>query len=220
MKKKNERIIEIKSLVDLNFHYSLDIDSKDDISHCTCESICRCSTITNAHVKSVNISSILHEIKPAKYDDIFEYCLERILVALKLYRTDIWDISIRSGYYGEEIGSVVLDSELAKTCDSWITKLINLKNDDDRIRLVLEAEYGYVLDSLKKAKFRIETIKKSDIYFGQESYRKKVSLSEQEIYKDYEGICGIFEYDSRYRIIDGYHRCCSSTKDEIKILVC
>jgi hypothetical protein len=223
--------VDFKSLVDLDFHYSVDVDYDTDSSGCQCEDYCRCSRIENTRVNSVSISSLINTIsgisiydtikktKTKKNDDeIFNYCLERILVALKLYRKDIWDISVRNGYYGEEIGSVVLDKDLAEAGDEWITKLNNTKKDDDRIRLALEAEYGYILGDLKNANFSIEEIYKSDIYFGQETYRKKVVAGDL-IYNDYKGICGICHKEgSKYRIIDGYHRCCSVTTNKIKVI--
>lgn len=222
MKTGNKKI-KIDSLIDTDFQYIVDTAYDLDSSNCTCDGYCRCGKIVNARIKSqtVDIPSIVNKIVSVKtLDEIFKYCLERILVALKIYDCNNWDINICNGYYGQEIKSVRLNRDIAETCDNWIKKLIETTDNNDRIRLVLEAEYGYILEGLKYANFTLKEIDKSDIHFGQETYRKKVSLGDQEIYKNYTGICGICNCDNAtYRLIDGYHRCCSVTTNKIKVLV-
>ena len=94
--------------------------------------------------------------------------------------------------------------------------------DIDKIKKVLEYEYGFLLERLHSTKS--VSIKEIDVRLmqvGNESYHSKVDNF--EMYKDYDlpiAVCS--KLDDKYKIIDGYHRYAAAMlnkKDFVKIIV-
>jgi hypothetical protein len=237
MKKMRKTKYPVK-LEGYNFRYLVDVEY-DTEYHCdeeeNCDEegnsfckndFCRCSTIENTRIeKGIDILYIVQAVLSPKSSIIDEYCVERILRINKIYDTDPYhdmlDIEVCRGYYGEEIGSVTLDRQIAKKIDEEVAKMLSL-SDNDKIRYVLELEYGYVLESLKNLTFSIKEVDKENIIFAQKEYAKKLDKEMVEQYKDWNdlprGICLKEDNVEKYRIIDGYHRCMAAT-DKLKIFV-
>jgi hypothetical protein len=185
----------------------------------------RGSKINNAHVTAVNtnrmVEAIINQIN--QYDictgasEFDKYCIDRILVCHKVYEKDAWNIAICNGYYGEEIGGIYLaDESILKN----IWEMFGLKSNRAKIEFILTLEYGYILDCLKDCNYTIDTIKKSDIKFGNDSYSKKVNKLEAYSDENYTLPRGIVtHFDDWYKLVDGYHRFNSCTKAKIKMIV-
>jgi len=191
-----------------NFHCCLDIDY--ELSDCTgeCEGFCRRTTLENLRVLSVDFASIVkticHDVSP-----VVRYCVDRILMAYKLYESDLWRIETVGGYYGEEIGDVTLSLDVVRLCDEAIAKVMAMKDDNERFVFVLELEYGYLLDILKGKNFVLKDVRKSDLVFGQVDHYRKLEKRVIESYRHYKlprGVCVAID-GGKYRVIDGYHRC-------------
>jgi hypothetical protein len=193
--------------------YGDGLQEDHDCTSCSgrCEDYCRCSEIINAKVTSVDLEILFEKFsefyssyaKNATNKSIFNYCLYRLLVINKLYDTSSWEVETCRGYYGEEVEGISLIVEVYDTLTAQIESL-NSSSKDDQIKLVLELEYGYVLDSLKDVSFEIVDSQKKDLVYGNEVYRKKV---QKGTYKKHELPIGIYLEDgNKFRLIDGYHR--------------
>jgi hypothetical protein len=207
---------------------------------CDYEDICRCSYITEQSIESIDMTSVVNQIYYILFDkslpskrniildkllfdidkDINIYTIDRIARNCKLYLPESWKINIYSGYYGQEIDSVVLNSEVYYDFESKLEMAFSL-GLKERIEYILSLEYGYILPELENKNYKIVNINKSDIIFGNEEYLNKVSKKYLEHYSDvnYSGIRGIvFEKSGKYKLIDGYHRCSSTNKEKVLVL--
>jgi hypothetical protein len=115
------------------------------------------------------------------------------------------------GYYGPELDGYYFTNS-TKCTDEILNYLIYFNNsqDIDKIKHVLNLEYGYMLDSLKsKTLVEIKTLKKDDLIIGNPDHYFKITISDnlRKMYTDIDTMMGIvIEHDGKYRLIDGYHR--------------
>lgn len=236
----------MKKISQLNLDYSVRYDYQTykscESSGCNDDGICRCGEINNAHITSVDIESIANSIYSIYFPDdkstkrnntintilygagkeIDLYCIDRILRSYKIYNKDNWDISVIRGYYGEEIGDVLISQSLAVKIQHDIDKLFTLQSLNEKINFILEIEYGYLLPELKGKSYEVVEISKKDVVFGQEGHYKKIQTYDLDHYLDvnYSGIKGlVIESNGKYRVIDGYHRLYKTTKDKVKVIL-
>jgi hypothetical protein len=215
---KTKRINEIFERTNLQY-YGVDYDYER--SACTCDAYdrldyCRCTTIERAWVESIDVKDVINELYrkyKKEHSEINEYCFERICVAFKIYDKDNYEVESCYGYYGEEIGGVYFEDE--EKIVSAYNALLNLESDIEKIKYVLELEYGYLIDRVKiKTSAKIEEVNTEKIKLPQQEYFVKLSKEVIEDYKNRElpvAVC-IKEKDrfhdayDRYILIDGYHR--------------
>jgi len=229
-------------IVGTNFRYHTDYDYNDyrDCSAYGCdeEGICRCGTIEDAHVISVNIPNMVNEIYANYFDDTLAtrrnstinsilggvskeidiYTIDRILRINKVYEPTNWEVQVCGGYYGQEIDDIILDDSVARKVEQQLDKAFDIIDLTERIEYLLKLEYGEILPALQGRKYSIETVERDSIIFGSDEHYRKVNTKSLDHYSDknYTGIRGIaLVKDDRYRLIDGYHR--SSTSENIKI---
>ena len=97
-------------------HYSLDIDvDYSDRWNCNCDSIRRCTQITNVCVNPITYSLMEHlkvyekpteprkRKKEVKLTDIQAYCIDRLMHIHGCYEASNYDVSVGNGYYGQEL---------------------------------------------------------------------------------------------------------------------
>jgi hypothetical protein len=217
-----------------------DYDANRDCEHHGChdEGICRCGTIVNAHIISVNIPSMVDEIYSEYFDnslatkrnstintilggvskEIDIYTIDRILRINGAYEPSNWDIQICGGYYGQEIDDIILEDSIARKIEDQINEAFSIIDLTSRIEYLLKLEYGEVLPVLQGCQYSIEMVERDSIIFGSDEHYRKVNTKNLQHYSDknYEGIRGIaLVKDNKFRLIDGYHR--SSTSENIKI---
>lgn len=223
MAKKQEKITrQTISLENVHFRYSgvdYDYDTSRDCEAHGCDSICRCSIITSIRVRSVNASSLAEAIiRGLKIrEDLDKYAIDRIVRSLKLYETNIWDVTKGPGYYGEEITGVDLPwdtkGELRQTIENYI-------NAPNKIEFLLQLEYGYLLPVVTNKKWEIRSVPIGQVVAAQDDYRKKVS---GDLYKEYDGVVAIVVPNGdKLRLIDGYHRYVSAVnnnKRKIQVII-
>jgi hypothetical protein len=209
---------------------------------CKDEGICRCFQIHNVEVLNPNISYLAKFLFDSYYDsnnlqfkrdnslnsillgydnDIIVYFIDRILRINKVYKSDNWNVSWSGGYYGDEIKSVSINTDLFHKIDSDIQSLNNIQGLPDMTRFILELEYGYVLSELVKLDCEVIEVDRSLIVAGQDEYAKKVILDKEKHYRDdkFDMVRAICLQDGRfYRLIDGYHRFLTTTNTKIKII--
>lgn len=231
MKKNKVKDFDMDAILNYDFRYFVDCEY-DTSSHCESsgcrdEGICRCSTIKNIQIRSVDLLGITREVcvlmKVDEKDEFMTYCVNRILTSAKLWKKDIWDVSSERGYYGEEIGNITLENSGSKAfLYDYLPKLYNAQDNRERIHTILTAEYGYVLEHLSGlSQWDIKSVSRSDIMVGNEHYYRKVDSENYSYYKDWKlpvSVVSIVNGD-KYRLIDGYHRFSACSSDKVKVIV-
>jgi hypothetical protein len=137
---------------------------------------------------------------------INEYCFDRICTAFKIYDKDHYEVESCGGYYGEEIEGVYFDNESGLL--EAFADLLALETDLEKIKYVLEIEYGYLLDKVKASTHAyISTVYTRAIDLPQQEYFVKLDKAVIEDYKNRKlPIAVCLECGGRYKLIDGYHR--------------
>jgi hypothetical protein len=229
-------------IVGQNFRYNVNYDYSDyrncDAYGCDDEGICRCGTIENAHVLTVDIPSIVNEIYANHFDnslatkrnstinsilggvskEIDIYTIDRILRINKAYEPTNWEVQVCGGYYGQEIDDIILEDSVAQKIENQINEALSIIDLTSRIEYLLKLEYGNILPALQGRQYSLETVERDSIIFGSDEHYRKVNTKNLNHYSDknYQGIRGIaLVKDGKFRLIDGYHR--SSTSENIKI---
>lgn len=201
-------------------HYSFDYDydvyrACENGADCCRYDFCRCGVIQNARILKLPSNILetymdefrppLKEKSPKKYtvtkkqpwSDLEMYCLDRLFIINQMYDLNKYRVYATGGYYGEEIGGVNIEDS---TFRADVNKMLNMP-DNEKIRFVLNREYGYLLPELEKADFVIEEINYADI-LPPDDYRRTVGDCELR-----SAIIGVYKrLGDKYRIIDGHHR--------------
>lgn len=212
-----------------NLQYEVEYDYER--SQCTCNAYengdyCRCTTIERAWVESINIHQVIEKFYK-KYcpeqSNINRYCFDRICAVFKVYDKDHYEVESCGGYYGEEIEGVYFDDE-SRLLEAFVA-LLALETDIEKIKYVLEVEYGYLLERVKnKTIARIEMVNTASIVLPQQEYFVKL---DREVIEDYRNrdlpiaVC-LNEKDSycdKYILIDGYHRFIANKDKRMMIIV-
>lgn len=226
--------------VSFNYQTNYDYDAYRDCNAHGCdeEGICRCTTLENAHVVTVNIPLMTDKIYNSIFDnslsskrnstinsilggvskEIDIYTIDRILRINKAYEPTNWEVQVCGGYYGQEIDDVLLENPVAQKIEDQINEAFSIIDLKSRVEYLLMLEYGEILPDLKDIQYSIETVERDSIIFGSDEHYRKVNTKSLDHYSDknYTGIRGIaLVKDGKFRLIDGYHR--SSTSENIKI---
>lgn len=216
-----------------NLQYEVEYDYERSGCHCNAYETgdyCRCTTIERAWVEEIYISSVISKLYKKfckEHSEINEYCFDRICHALRIYDKDLYEIETGPDYYGEVVYGVYFDNE--KQIFNACTALTNLCSDIEKIKYVLNMEYGYLIDRVANTtSVAIEKVATDKIELPQKEYFVKLSKEVIEDYKDRKlpiAVCAkqkdrlIDELD-RYVLIDGYHRwIANKDRDAVEIVV-
>lgn len=207
---------------DLHYNVNLDYDTYSDCEGEGCDGICRCSRIENAKVESIHYEALAEDIAPENL--LTKYCVERILRHFKpLQDSSSWDVETEGGYYGEEIGKVKLNEDVAETLSNILLALEDA-SDDKKVELALTVEYGFVLPTLQAKSWSLEKVHLVNLELGQKEYAKNLDKKRIDDYtfkfemekkhnRIDQTITGVaIESGSKYRVIDGYHRVTAAKK--------
>lgn len=233
-------------LKDITFQYNgayVDYGYTYDCENYGCdeEGICRCGTINNEHIDSVDVSLIVKRI----YDEFFEqgkaanrnnainevlygigkdidiYTIDRILRSYKIWENENWNIEVEGGYYGQEAGNVTIKESIADKIDEELWTVFSLPSLKEKIEYLLNVEYGKVLPELSNCSYESIVIDKDEVVFGVENHLNKVMKKDLDFYSDknYSGIRGIVvKSGDKWRIVDGYHRIFTTKFPRLKVL--
>ena len=233
-------------LKDITFQYNgayVDYGYTYDCENYGCdeEGICRCGTINNEHIDSVDVSLIVKRI----YDEFFEqgkaanrnnainevlygigkdidiYTIDRILRSYKIWENENWNIEVEGGYYGQEAGNVTIKESIADKIDEELWTVFSLPSLKEKIEYLLNVEYGKVLPELSNCNYESIVIDKDEVVFGVENHLNKVMKKDLDFYSDknYSGIRGIVvKSGDKWRIVDGYHRIFTTKWPKLKVL--
>jgi hypothetical protein len=234
-------------LKDIKFQYNgvyVDYSYTYDCENYGCdeEGICRCGSIHNESVESVDVSLIVKKI----YDEFFEegkaanrnntinevlygigkdidiYTIDRIIRSYKIWESENWNIEVEGGYYGQEVNDVRIKESIADKIEEELMTVFSLPSLKEKIEYLLKVEYGKILPEITDSNYESITIDKDDIIFGTEKHLDKVMKKDLDFYSDknYNGIRGIVKKSGdKWRVIDGYHRIFSTKFPRVKVLV-
>lgn len=169
-----------------------------------CDSICRCGKLQDVKIESFDILGVADFLKKAlldkkhKWTVVENYCFGRLFTIMKLYDPEQYEPTTSRGYYGEEIDGAYVNEWLE--FEREFKKMIKL-NDDDKIRFVLEKEYGYLLEELKGAQFECRSVDYTDILPPIDLRRTDGDSCD---FSSAIAICK--QMGDKYRILDGHHR--------------
>jgi hypothetical protein len=208
--------------------YDYDTYYSCDESGCSTEGICRCGVIENASVTNVDINKLSEYIyaemvdlkstsgkRENKLNELFYggeavdmYCIHRILSINKVYDVYKWEVGIDGGYYGQEIGDVFIDNKIFEKFKKEIEEVLEYDNLSDKIKFVLELEYGYLLPELKDVEFELIEVPKDMIDLSGSNQKHVNSISVLPYYLgDYKLPRGIVKKSKdKFKVIDGFHR--------------
>lgn len=174
-------------------------------SDCCANDYCRCGVITDARVTQVRFDSFMDSLaKDRNLATLDIYILDRLVRICKLYDPNMWEVNVEAGYYGQEVSGCKTDF------NPLINHLtaVNDLSDLDRVKYVLQAEYGYLTDFVKEStQFSFKTVKVNRMKLFNENHMRKISKDSIDIYKNYSLPKAIVrQTDSEFYVIDGYHR--------------
>lgn len=158
--------------------------------------------IIDYNIKSVDILALVDVItnENNKFrDELFVYCVDRILRSMQIYETTKWSLDYGHYYYGDQVFGAEVDNpqtidEAVLAC--WLSQ--------DRVEYILDKEYGYLLDDAQNCVWEVVEVPKKDIYRNSQHYKK---ISHVDYYEDYPYYVGVaLEKNGRIELIDGYHR--------------
>ena len=218
----------LTQLLDKSYQYDLEYDY-NTVSHCEekgCneEGICRCSTLENFHIEKVRVCDVANDFCSLAEDEFTRYCIHRAIVSCKLWNPDCWYARIEMSYYGEEIEDITIESASKKEVRDILSMIMSANTDKEKLFIVLETEYGYILPELKNIdEFNICTVDKAIVHAGSEEHYRKLNTEVVDQYKNYSLPVGVgIMKDGHIRLIDGYHRFAAHAKEnfsKIKLIV-
>jgi len=179
-------------------------------SNCCDDDYCRCGQIQNIRITEVMFYETLPSLKKLKL--INQYYLDRAIRLSGVLKPDNWEVTVCSGYYGEETNGASLDYNARKDLETYLQEGDKL-SDADKIKKLLEIEYGYVLDILKPFN-KVRLVEKSpkSLFIFNDHYYGKI---DPKMYKDHPlPVCVARKEGSKYVVIDGYHRLAAAMKNK------
>lgn len=204
---RRKKFKNLSSLDKVKFYLSCDYDTERNCDEHGCDSICRCSRISNISIQEDELTSarVSESIQcHLDLDEINTYCVERILNIEKISNDDFY-IDVYPSYYGDEY-DVYIDN---KDLKNKIQEVIELKDISDKIRYILNLEYDFLPPDIKNAVFIDTDVEIKDIIIPKNKIKKKVDTK-----KESSIFCGIFKNkNGKFEIIDGNHRVAVALSD-------
>ena len=192
-------------------------------SDCCDNDYCRCGVIQDARVTDIDFNRLIDGLIGKSSEVIDCYCLDRVLRCLGLQDSNNWEVITGGGYYGEEIHGCLPNQKILDQLKKDLEAIIKL-SDIDKIKFILQAEYGFILPELKDMNdAQVTTISFQDIKLPNLDYSRKINRLYVTQYNDYKLPRAICVKDGdKYRLIDGYHRVLAAENkklDKFQIIV-
>lgn len=234
----------MNKLSEINFEYCIEKNynymTYCESYGCDDEGICRCGTIEDAEIRSVDVSKLSLEIYSNFFDnskatkrnikinsilsdittDVDRYTIDRILRSSKIWEECNWDLRVTGGYYGQEFDGVYLN---CLSLQIQIEEALEIDSLDKRVEFLLNLEYGQILPELVGKSWKVIEVKKSQISIGSSSHLSLVKDKNLDFYskKNYSGIRGVvLQTGRKLRLIDGYHRLSKMGDEDLVSVLC
>lgn len=203
-------------MIEVSGNYRWCVDAEYDTErNCElngCDSICRCTTITNLNIVDVGDPYITIKEdsgkngrwKQYKPSDIELYCIDRIKVYTGVYDKYNWDTYVVSGYYGDELGPGTFDH--ADLLESRIKEMIEMDKDLDKVLFVLNLEYNFTADTIKNCNMaEVITVDKKSVItrFNEEGFVKK---NDTKYPRDIDTKIPVCVVREELKLVDGNNR--------------
>jgi hypothetical protein len=199
----------LRSVVKADHYRIADYDYESTSCTGYCDDYCRCSQIINARVTNIDTYICAKQVCDKNEEDV--YFVDRILAHSKFVDPNMWSVLTYGGYYGEEVDRASWDGDA--TLDDKLFRFGGCKTLIEKVKFVLEVEYGYLLDAIKQTTdAKIVNFKSTFLEPRLTTNRQYYQRLSQELltkYKDMEGdmpLCVLHLKDGKYRLIDGNHR--------------
>lgn len=212
-------------ITDLSYTDAVDYDYER--TACICNDWpCRCTSIYDQRVTHININKVMTEILHnhfkgnTKISEFDLYCFDRICRLNKIWDQYEYTVEVCTGYYGDEINGVYFDNE--SVVISHFERVLEMANDLQKLKYILELEYGYVIDFVQNAtSVSILECSPSMVISAQDTYYHRLEKDVVESYKDYNLPCAVCKKrGDHYVVIDGYHRVAAAQdKESIDIIL-
>ncbi len=108
--------IDCSSAMHISYVTHRDCDT-DSGSHCVRSGICRCGKLRDIEIEMLDIKKVAQcfvdalmcdfDGEPRQLQDLYKE-IQIVLIANDIGPESLWKVNVNSGYYGEEISSVVL----------------------------------------------------------------------------------------------------------------
>ena len=210
---------------DLSYTDAVDYDYER--TACTCNDWpCRCTRIYDQHITHININKVMTDILHKhfkgniKISEFDLYCFDRICRLNKIWDQYEYTVEVCDGYYGEEINGVYFDNE--SVVISQFEQVLGMDNDLQKLKYILELEYGYVIGSVQNAtSISVLECSPSMVITAQDTYYHKLEKDIIDSYRDYNLPCAVCKKrEDYYIVIDGYHRVAAAqNKENIDIIL-
>jgi hypothetical protein len=154
------------------------------------------------------------------HDSRFDaFCLERILVCLRAHAQSAWRVTATQGYYGQEVGSIRMDMRIVESATTLFDKIMSMKSLDDKVSMLMEIEYGFLLDDLRSRSWSLRVVPRDKIYFPQQSHMERASRGTVYSERRPDAIMGLcIKEGDIYRVVDGYHRISQTHASRLTII--
>lgn len=191
---------------DFNLDYNTFLPCERYGEGCTCDGYSRCGQIENACVEKVDVVDVARSIVGDASNEMFLYAADRLVRIYELYDTDAWHVNVCSGYYGEEIDYIEIEShDTYSSLMEDLTWLVNMSTSQF-VEYLLKKEYGFLLDRVQNLEWKIIEVAAADLIVPNTHYAGKVR-GNTKIYENHTLPIGVYvECDGKYSLVDGYHR--------------
>jgi len=154
------------------------------------------------------------------HDSRFDaFCLERILVGIGAYMPSAWHVSTTQGYYGQEVGSIRMNKGLVESAAGLYDRLLSVDGLEQKVAMLLEIEYGSVLDSLRGRLWSVRVVPRDKIFFPQPAHMEAASRGTEYANRRPDAIMGVcLREGDVYRVVDGYHRISQTSASRLTII--
>lgn len=211
-------------------------------SGCDDEGICRCYTIDTAYVTDdIDIGSIVAKVisnlaptgQSKKRNDklnllfpnddlLDKYGIYRLSVIHRLWDPLLYYLEIKGGYYGQEIGDIILDGAVFKKWSEDCIKFWSMDDPKEKIHFLLEREYGDVLPNLLDLTPQLISISYDDIDWVSVNPKhvKNIKGGDYPYYeRGYNLPRGIVRKvsENKYQLVDGYHRVLKGPESKFEV---
>lgn len=181
-------------------------------SGCCDGDYCRCGIITAYVPENINNAHLIARSLVKNQNNLTNfgfYCLERFISCALKENPKCFDVNIVEGYYGQEVGGIIINAELKGDINKFIALLNNKSNDSCfLVEHILNKEYGYVLPDIKDKNWVYESVLLKNIRPGNTEYKSlnKVYVKQYLENNHLSCLCKK-EIGSKYfTLVDGYHR--------------